>query len=282
MDLILDEILHVARMAGGVDLSGYRRSLVARRVRYRMAVLGLSSETEYLRRLQDDLDEAENFQKLVLINVSEFFRDPIVFETLADRVLTDLLTRKRAAGDREIRVWCAGCASGEEIYSVAILLRTLLGREAPTWRFFLFGSDIDERALEQAVLGCYPPDRMANVKLGLVKKWFTPSGEKYQLREEIRSMVSFTCEDLLSGSRVVPRDCVFSEFDVVICRNVLIYFTIPQQHAVMQRLSAAVKPGGVLVLGKSEDIDLKAFPGLQAIERRQRIFEREVTATASE
>lgn len=275
MDLILDEILHHVRLGSGVDLSGYRRTMLRRRLQHRLSSLGLPSESAYLRLLQDDPEEIERFLKLVSINVSEFFRDPVVFDVLADQILPDLIARKRAHSQREFRVWCAGCASGEEVYSVAIMLRSLVGSDAPEWRFFLFGSDIDERALAVAAEGCYPPDRVMNVRLGLLKKWFEPSGEDYRLTKAIRTMVSFSREDLLSKERSVPRESVFSGFDLVFCRNVLIYFTSDQQRPVISRLSAALQPGGVLVLGRSEDIDVKGIPGLRVLERRFRIYGRE-------
>ncbi len=266
----LEQILVEVKTHTGLNFAQYRRETVVSRVADRMAALGYATTETYWERLRGDPAECYTLAETISINVSCFFRNPIVFEILAQRVLPDLLERKRAAGNRELRIWCAGCASGEEPYSVAILMRELLKREKQDWTIHIFATDINEGALEQARAGVYAEDRLEDAKFGIVRKYFQPTGNCFEVLPEIRDMVMFSRDDLTSASLGAPADSVFGSFDIVLCRNVLIYLNADLQRDVCRKLVDTLDCGGYLVLGEAEYLAGEisgAFDGLDELSR---------------
>jgi len=230
-----------------------RQTLVSR-VADRMGTLGFATTEIYWERLRGDPAECSALAETFSINVSCFFRNPVVFEILAQRVLPELFEKQRAAGSHEFRIWSAGCASGEEPYSVAILLQQILEREEQGWNVRLFATDIDESAIEQARRGFYPEERLKDAKLGITRKYFRPQGEGFELLPEVRDMVMFSKDDLISPSREAPADSIFGTFDLILCRNVLIYLNLDLQRRVCEKLNRSLSTGGYLILGEAEHL----------------------------
>jgi chemotaxis methyl-accepting protein methylase len=208
----------------------------------------------------------------IAINVSCFFRNPVLFELLGQRVLPEIIDRKLRGGRREIRVWSAGCASGEEAYSLAILLCEALGPDGADWQCLLFATDVDRRVLTVAEEGVYSREKLADCKLGLVDRYFTRRGERYQLDPEVRSLVRLSWDDLTSPTRVSPPQSIFGSFDLVACRNVLIYFSPEAQQRIQERLVRSLAPGGYLVLGEAEHLAEGLRPKCPAVDERNRIY----------
>ena len=262
----------------GIDLSGYRHAMLERRLRARMTRLDTTDFPAYLDRLRTDPHECDRLIDTIGINVSEFFRDPIVFEILAQDVLPDLIERRRRAGTREIRVWSAGCAAGEEAYSIAILLHRALKDEGSAWTTRIFGTDIDLDALVAANAGVYPTARFENTKLGVLNSYFVPDGEGYRVRPFLRKMVRFSRDDLTSPNSFAPAESVFGSFDLVLCRNVLIYFSREYQPRIVDKLCRSLAAGGCLVLGKAESLSGASEQKLAVIDRRHRIYQKPGTS----
>ncbi|HOJ75136.1 MAG TPA: protein-glutamate O-methyltransferase CheR [Phycisphaerae bacterium] len=257
----------------GIDLSGYRRSMLERRLEARMAALGISDPDAYLDRLASDPAEHDRIIEAISINVTSFFRNPVVWEILAQSVLRPMIEEKLAARQREIRVWSAGCASGEEAYSVAILLHEILRSELSSWKLHIFATDLSEEALRTATQAVYPRERMENTRLGILDQYFTVKNGLYELRPFVRRMVWFSRDDLTS-SRAAPAESVYGTFDLVLCRNVLIYFARPLQERVLDKLTRSIVQGRYLVLGESEVLDANNRHGLRVVDRRNRIYQK--------
>ena len=177
----LDRICMELRGARGIDLSAYRRGTLERRLNFRMARLGLNDPDEYLELLNDDSSERDRLIETLTVDVSSFFRNPFVFEYLDQYVLPEILSRKRNGSRREIRIWSAGCASGEEPYSTAILLNRLFEDEARTWVSYIFATDINHKALEFARTGLYSREKLKEVKLGVLDGFFTARGSMFKI-----------------------------------------------------------------------------------------------------
>ena len=255
----------VSRLAEerGVDLRGYKTTTLERRVRRRMQQLGIATYEEYLQHIGSDQGETVKLLDTVLINVTRFFRDVQAWDSLAEHVLP-IMFKARQPGS-SFRVWCAGCASGEEPYSVAILLCELLGPKVKDYEIKIYATDNDESALNTARRAEYLPEALRGVKPELNAKYFI--GDRLmRVARDVRRMVIFGRSNLLT-------DAPISHVDLLLCRNVLIYFDAPAQMHILGRLKYALNDGGILFLGKSES-QLKRNSEFMPIDQRWRIFQR--------
>jgi len=268
----LDYILNKLKQKRGIDFSSYRPNMLRRRIASRLARLGMKDLALYLEQLENDPAECDHLIDAIAINVSSFFRDPIVYEVLAQKILPELIDVKRRTGSREIRVWSAGCAAGEEPYSLAILIHEVLKKDDSNWKVYIFGTDIDKKALQRAEQATYSRDSLVNTKLGIVDTHFKPVNEGFQLNRSIRDMVSFSLDDLTSEKTFSPAESVFGEFDLIVCRNVLIYFNQELQTRVMNKFIRSLASRGYLVLGDSEAIGHQFESKVQVVDRRNRIY----------
>ncbi len=269
-DLVaLLEFLHRER---GFDFSGHKRTSLLRRIRRRIAAVGVSSLSEYRDYLQLHESELAHLFDILLINVTAFYRDPPAWDALAKRLPSIIDPDPNAP----IRVWSAGCSSGEEPYTLAMVLCEALGEEAFSRRVKIYATDIDEQALAHARLATYSGKALDSMPSHLVDKYFTPSGESFVVKKELRRDVIFGRHDLLQDAPI-PR------IDVLSCRNALMYFDAETQERILQRLQFSVNPRGVLFLGKAEmllshaklfvpvDLKLRLFtPAMKANRRRQK------------
>jgi len=257
MDHDLQLILKYLHEERGYDFSGYRYPTVDRRVKQRLAAAKSGSFSEYLRFLKKNRDELDHLLSTLTIKVSRFFRDTLTFEYIANEILPALISEKIQKDDRSLRVWSAGCATGEEAYSMAILIHGIREKEAPLLNLHLFATDIDRTALSKAQEAVYPLKSLEDTKLGLVEKYFTRKGDLFTLIPEIRQSVSFSHYDLLDTRSYVPSESVYGNFDIVLCRNVMIYFCINQQNILFDKLYRSITENGFLILGKAESPPIK-------------------------
>ena len=245
-------ILNYLNEKRGVDFSGYCISMVERRLRHRFSSIKCGSYKDYLNYLQENPDELDNLLDVLTINVSRFFRDTLTFEYIADIVLPAIVYEKKKANDNSIRVWSSGCAKGEEAYSIAILIHELFEKEALKTNISIFATDIDSQILKKAKKAAYPFESIKSVKYRLLKKYFTSEEETYQLMPVIRNLVSFSVYDILDKKSYAPPESVFGSFDMVLCRNVLIYFDTEHQDQIFDRLYRSMSKNAYLVLGEAE------------------------------
>ena len=245
-------IIEILRRGRGVDFTGYAPSLLERQIWRRMADSGhadLAGYGEYLLAAPDELDRLLD---AFTVNVSSFFRNPLTFDYLAQRILPSLMAAKKQQKSASLRIWCAGCSFGAEPYSVAILIHELQQKEVLQVESYIFATDIDTSVLRKAREGNYPAESIENVNYRQLKKYFHEEGDLFKLDPLIKKMVNFSVHDLLDIHTYVPPESVFGAFDLVFCRNVLIYLDKDRQETVFDKLHHALAAGGYLVLGEVE------------------------------
>jgi two-component system CheB/CheR fusion protein len=241
----LATILRLVHGVTGVDFTHYKPGTVERRVKRRMMLRGFEELSDYSRDLEHNRAEASALCQSCLITVTAFFREPHMFEELKKRVFPALLENRSPADP--VRIWVAGCASGEEAYSIAICLQEFLDDANLSIPFEIFATDISETAIEQARAGSYPGSALAKVSPQRLKRFFTTTDRGYQVAKIIRDRCVFARHNL-------AQDPPFSRLDLVSCCNVLIYLGAELQRKIISVLHYALKPAGFLILGPSESI----------------------------
>lgn len=260
----LRDILALLRARTAHDFRHYKRATVLRRIERRMQVTGVPTLTEYWKLLQERTDETPNLLSDMLIGVTQFFRDKESFAILDKTVLPTLFDKVDAASGSGLRAWVAGCSTGEEAYSLAMLISEHAEAAKQPAKFQLFATDIDEAALSVGRTAVYPLAIEADVADELLQAYFTRQGNEYRIKKDIRERVLFAVHNIL-------RDPPFSRLDLVSCRNLLIYLDRDVQRDVLRMFHFALKPGGYLFLGSSESAD--ACPQLfQVVDKRNRIY----------
>jgi two-component system CheB/CheR fusion protein len=264
-----DELLAMMRETRGSDFAGYKRSTLQRRVKRRMILLNLATFGEYKDYLELQPEEFGQLFDSLLINVTGFFRDPLAWQALRERVLPELLSAKGAK--TPIRVWSAGCATGEEAYTLAIVLAEAIGHDQFRERVKIYATDLDEDALQQARAGVYDASALGDVPEKLRDIYFEPAGEKHVFRRDLRRQVIFGRNDL-------THDAPISRVDLLVARNTLMYFNAEAQANVVRRFHFALSYPGYLFLGKAEML-LNHTDDFQPVDLRKRLF-RKVSPTA--
>ncbi len=263
----LRRILAHLRVRTGHDFTKYKRSTVVRRIARRMQVNRVDTLQSYYDIIREKPDEVQALLSDLLISVTNFFRDKEAFESLA-KLIPNIFESKRAG--EPIRVWVAGCATGEEAYSIAMLLMEEAGRQEVHPHIQVFGTDLDVRALAAAQEARYPIAIEADVSEPRLRRFFSRDGDYYRVRQELRDIILFALHDLL-------KDPPFSHVELVSCRNVLIYLDRELQEQVCSTFRYALNPGGYLFLGAAETADNP--PGFfRSVDRHARIYQSTLAA----
>jgi two-component system CheB/CheR fusion protein len=260
----LEKLLVFIRDTRGFDFTGYKRSTLARRIRKRMADARITDYADYQDRLEADAEEFRALFNTILINVTGFTRDAEAWGYLQREVLPELIVARPATED--IRVWSAGCSSGQEPYSLAILFAEVLGVEECARRVKIYGTDVDEEALREARSGLYTAKALEPLAPELRDKYFEPNGAQFAFRPDLRRRVIF-------GRHDITRDAPISRLDLLVCRNTLMYFNSEAQSQIIDRFHFALREGGHLFLGKAEML-LSDGERFEVANMRQRIFRR--------
>lgn len=228
----------------GFDLGHYKNPCIRRRIAARVRARGFRSAAPYLETLSREEGEAEALLTALTIHVSRFFRNPSTFAILGSRVLPELFAKARGEGNRSLRLWSVGCAEGEEPYTLALLLTEMERPEVPVE---ILATDLSAAALQRAAAGMFDAERLVAVPQALRDRYFEADGTRFRLREEVRSRVVFRRHDILA------RDA-YPAAELILCRNVLIYFSREEQDEILRRFAADLPSGGYLVLGRAETL----------------------------
>ncbi len=258
----LQKVFLLLRDQTGHDFTQYKKSTIGRRIERRMALNHIEVVSDYVHYLQHNTTEVDALFRDLLIGVTAFFRDPEAFDVLEQRVIPALLADR---GKRDpLRVWVAGCSTGEEAYSIGILIREQMEAREQILDVQIFATDIDGQAVEEARLGLYPANIVLDVPPERLERWFTREHEQYRVSKVIRDIVVFAQQSVI-------KDPPFSRLDLVSCRNLLIYLEPEMQQQIIPLFHYALKPGGYLFLGTSES--LGSFTGLfETVDRKQKLF----------
>ena len=240
-----DALLDYLKRTRDFDFSGYKRASLERRIHRRMQQVGAGSFGDYFNYLEAHPEEFNTLFKAVLINVTSFFRDPATWDYIAKSVVPDLVARHDP--NFPIRVWSAGCASGEEAYTLATILAEAMGPKDFTERVKIYATDIDEEALAKARQASYTEREAADVPPLVLDTYFERTGDRFVVRNDLRRQVIFGRHDLM-------QDAPISRVDLLTCRNTLMYFNAETQRKILQRFHFALNDNGVLLLGPAETL----------------------------
>jgi two-component system CheB/CheR fusion protein len=255
-------LLEYLKQNRGFDFTGYKRSSLMRRVRRRMDMVDVGSFEAYQDYLEVHPEEFPYLFNTILINVTSFFRDPEAWEYLAKEIIPDIIERKGEG--KVIRIWSAGCASGEEAYSLVMLLAEAMGVNACRERVKVYATDVDEEALVEARQAGYSPEDVEAVPEPLRNKYFDLSGGRYTFNNDLRRVVVFGRHDLM-------QDAPISRLDLLVCRNTLIYFNAEAQQRILARFHFALNDDGCLFLGRAELLLTHAHL-FEPVAMRHRVF----------
>ncbi|HRF74473.1 MAG TPA: chemotaxis protein CheB, partial [Accumulibacter sp.] len=245
----LNAVLKLLYAATGHDFSHYRKGTIGRRIARRMLQQQLCHVDDYLDYLGAHPDEARALFKDLLINVTSFFRDPEAFAVLGQQILPQLLADKPAG--YVLRIWVAGCASGEEAYSIAIQVREFMDQTQQAFKVQIYGTDLDEESIAVARAGFYPPNIAADLTPQRLQRFFLGEDAGYRVKKEIREMLVFAVQNVI-------KDPPFTRLDLISCRNVMIYLEPEAQERLIPSLHYALRAQGVLFLSPAESLDSHA------------------------
>jgi chemotaxis methyl-accepting protein methylase len=261
----LDDVLGTLQRRYAVDFRQYRRRFLDRRIRARMHALGIGSYVHYARLLAEDPGEYESLLGALSINVSAFMRDPAAFDALREAALIPLVHERERCGMRHLAIWSAGCSKGEEPYSVAMLLLDLLGASCPRWHLTLHGSDVNAKVLDEARRGWYTADSFSDLEADYLARYFSPATDGFQIDRRVRDLVLWNRQDLRNPP---PR----VQYDVILCRNVLIYYDHLEQALMVAHLLDHLAPGGYLMLGMAEMVPAAHAQQLMPVNGKLRLY----------
>jgi two-component system, chemotaxis family, CheB/CheR fusion protein len=263
IDQGFDALLDFVKQSRGFDFSGYKQPTLRRRLSKRMQAVGVETYADYTDYLQVHPEEFSKLFNTILINVTGFFRDPGTWEYVRAEIFPQIVEGKP---NRSARIWCAGCASGEEAYTVAMVVAEVLGEEQLRERVKIYATDIDEEALDQARQAKYSVKEVEGVPRPLLDKYFERAEQRYAFRKDLRRAVVFGRHDLV-------QDAPISRIDLLVCRNTLIYFNTETQAKILEHFRFALNTTGFLFLGKSEM--LLTHPDIFApVDLQRRVFTR--------
>ncbi|MBM9520908.1 protein-glutamate O-methyltransferase CheR [Desulforhopalus vacuolatus] len=245
----------------GFDFREYRRNTLIRRIGRRLKARSSKTYKEYADVLDKDPGEYDKLFNDLTINVTSFFRDQSAFTAL-EQVVIPALVKKEA---KNIRIWSMGCSTGEEPYSIAILLMEFLKQNIKKMDITILATDIDPRALKNAMKGIFSNKAVADIRPSWVEKYFIPAGNNFSVRPELKELITFQTHDMVS-------DPFYHDFDLVVCRNVLIYFMLPLQIRVLKCIHKELKQGGFLLLGKAEQPAAELNGLFSCVDRNARLY----------
>jgi len=257
------QLVQILKERYNFHLDGYKAEAIKRRVAARVRTAGMADPQHYVERLQEDPAECRQLLLSFSIHVSQFFRNRSAFVALEQKILPRLLIHARHNRVR-LRIWSVGCANGEEAYSLALVCQGLL-READS--LAIIGTDVSDEALKRARKGVYPAERLKNVPPELLQTFFNRHGDDYRVQPSLRHFVQFFRHD-------IQVDQPFSRADLILCRNLLIYFDREQQGKIVEKLAAVLQPEGYLMLGRSETLAPGCRELFRCVDAAERIYQR--------
>jgi chemotaxis methyl-accepting protein methylase len=267
----LPQLVSLMQRAYDRDLAGYEETFLARSLERRLAATSLDAAA-YLARLEQDGVEAETLVRSLNVGYSEFFRNPLTFALLEQVVLPGFADQQAASVRAAIRVWSAGCAAGQEPYSIAILLADLAASRVEPLPFRIIATDVCEAELASARRGMYNQRSVQNVRLRHLNEYFSRHGEHYAIVPRLREWVDFSIYDLRDERSNGPPTGIYGDFDLVICCNLLLYYRPQTRRIILSKLRRCLSPRGLLVTGESERAIIENEGGFRALFSPAAIF----------
>jgi len=248
----LSDIIHLMNTTYGLDISPYSNSFLTNTLKNRMETTLIQSVREYGEYLGMHHGETEAFYRSLQVSYSEFFRNPLTFAILEQLVLPRVIEQKKSSVHSEIRIWSAGCAAGQESYSIAILLdelSTVATRPVP---YRIFATDRSEAELTLAKMGVYDARAIQNVRMKHIHQYFTSNHDTWSIAQKLKDRIEFSLYDFLDTRSFSPPGCIFGDFDLITCCNLLLYYQPEIQQIILKKISRALTDGGYLACGETE------------------------------
>lgn len=264
------ELIRIMKEIYKKDLTIYDDAFLIKSLERRMAGIKLS-EAEYPLYLQQNRLEADLLMASFQITYSQFFRNALTFAVLEKLILPQLFSQKPENG--EIRVWSAGCSTGQEAYSIGILLEEGIKSVAKPRRFRIFATDLSPEALSVARVGLYDGDDIANIRIKQLKNYFKKQGDAYAIGPELKEKIDFSEYDLLDSHSSNPPDSIFGDFDIIFCCNLLFYYRADVRRSIIRKLKRSLAKGGYLVTGEAESIFMAKDQDLKMLSSSVPIFQ---------
>lgn len=270
----INKLISVMRQTHGIDISFCEVSFLAKSIEKRRQAIAAETPTAYLERLSEDCAEAEAFFRSLRISYSEFFRNPLAFALLEQIILPGMIEESTRIGRGELRVWSAGCAAGQEAWSVAILLQELAAcRECPP-AFRIFATDVSEPDIALGISGVYRADAVGNVRWRHLRSYFSGQGDCFTIIPQLRNRVDFCIHDLLDERTTCPPASIYGHFDLVLCCNVLLYYRPEMQRLILEKLKSCLSTGGYLITGETERQIAENAGGFHAVAPPASVFQK--------
>jgi chemotaxis protein methyltransferase CheR len=235
------------------DLSGFDMDFISKQIDKRIGETAAKHQGDYVSYLKNNQAEAETLYQSLFIGFSTFFRNPLSFAMLEKSIFPKLIREHQIAKRSEIRIWSAGCSTGQEPYSVAILLEHMKQQYASPVHYRIFATDLSPKLLDIARQGNYRRENLNNIPLKFIDQWFISSnGQEFQIGKALAENIDFSCFDLLNKQMECPAASIFGNFDLVMCSNLLIYYQPAFRERIIGKLLHCLKPGGYLITGETE------------------------------
>jgi len=252
MSKINTKIADLLLQMHGIDVSGFDETFLYKSVQKKITETHCKSEDEYYTLLEQNEKEAHHFLNSLRISYSEFFRNPLTYSVLERIVLPSIVSGKQNAKRKEIRIWSAACASGQEPYSLAMLLEEMKNTDCNICNYRIFATDQSELMLSEARTGSYPADALNNISMKRVKQWFIKNGESYTVKPELKKNIEFSVFDLFNETLACPPSSIFGDFDLVIFANLLFYYKNEYREKILKKTYSSLARGGFLITGETE------------------------------
>lgn len=245
----LTEITQIYKSIYNLDITMYDDKFLEQVVDNRRAIHEIKKPADFLYILKNNPEEAETLFKLLNNNYTEFFRNILTFAHLEQWILPNLMEKKHG---NELRIWSAGCSTGQEAYSIAMLIENINFKKKEKIRYRIIATDINESALEEANIGIYNESDILKIRVNDLKEYFIKSGGKYRINEDLKKYITFTKYDLLDNLTSYPQESIFGSFDLVTCCNLLFYYNKNHQDQILEKLVNAMDDDGFLITGETE------------------------------
>lgn len=266
-DVFLD-IRNLLFERSALDISNYKDKCIKRRIAVRVRANGCKTAEEYVDLLKRKTSELESLLKTLTINVTQFFRNPPAFDKIREDVFPLIFKNKVGEEGSTLKIWSVGCSSGEEPYTLAMMLNEYFNKELKRFSVSIVATDFDAEVIAKAREGIYPEKSLDEVPDHLKEKYFTPSeGGNFSITPQIKSMVTFRRRNIL-------QDELYEKQDLIICRNMLIYFSREQQGTILDKLTKSLAMDGFLILGKAETLVSNSRNNFKTVSSRERIYQK--------
>jgi len=265
-------IIHTLNVVYGIDLLKYDEVFLKQVLEKRFAECVINSETDYIKYLADNITELPKLMSSLSITYTMFFRNPLTFAYLEQSILPRLI--EELSENSELRIWSAGCSSGQEAYSIAMLIDNINAKKQKSLRYRIIATDISEFALASANKGEYTEEEVQNIRLKDIKTHFKKTGDMYTICDKLKKHTLFSNFDLLDPRVAFPSESIFGNFDLVICSNMLFYYKPEKQQFILEKLYNSMSGQGYLVTGETERQIVASFRGLHAVALPLPIFQK--------